>query len=110
MMLFTYMHHSDLATLHPNHLGEPDTPCTVRFFEIRISSFTVLLIPLSFAHHIPVDHHKKKYYPLLDSSLSAPRILARLIFATGCRTHSLINHIHIMSITLLKVKPFTIQI
>ena len=49
--------HSDLATLHPNHLGEPDTPCTVRFFEIRISSFTVLMIPLSFAHHIPVNHH-----------------------------------------------------
>ena len=31
---------------------------TVRFFEIRSSSFTVLMIPLSFAHHIPVDHHK----------------------------------------------------
>ena len=53
-----YNSHSDLATLHPNHLGEPDTPCTVRFFEIRIPSFTVLMIPSSFAHHIPVDHHK----------------------------------------------------
>ena len=51
----SYIHDNPL---HPNHLGEPDTPCTVRFFEIRISSFTVLIIPLSFVHHIPVDHHK----------------------------------------------------
>ena len=51
--------------------------------------------------------------PNLSCSIHVHDALPRLILATGCHTHSLINHIHIIDVhnsPFLMVNPFTRQI